>query len=293
MERPLAVVFALCAAVLYGTGNALEHRVVNDTDRDPHLHVGLLARLARSPWWLVGMFGDVAAYGFQAAALVYGNLLFVQPLLVCGLLVSLPLSAHWRRRPMRAHEYLIAAVLCVALASFLLVADPSGGATHASIGRWGRIGGVVALVVIVAVMIAIRTRHHVRAALLGFAAGGLFGLTAALTRTFVDDIQHGVGYTAGHWEVYGLAVLSVIGILFTQHGFQNAPLSASLPALEATEPVVAATLGIMLFHEQLNGETTVDNLVIAASILTVLVCVIVLAASAGRHAPNPARPSDS
>lgn len=286
VQSPLAVVFALCAAALYGTGNALEHRVVNETDRDPRLHVGLLARLARSPWWLLGMFGDVAAFGFQAAALAYGNLLFVQPLLVCGLLVGLPLSAHWTHQPMRTREYATAAVLCAGLAIFLILADPSGGHTSAALTSWLRAGGTVAVLVAVAVASATRTRGHVRAALLGFAAGGLFGITAALTRTFVVQIQHGVPYTAEHWEVYALAVLSITGILFTQHGFQNAALSASLPALETTEPVVAATLGVVLFHEQLNGQTTLDNLLIAAAIVTVLACVIVLAGSAARRAPE-------
>jgi drug/metabolite transporter (DMT)-like permease len=286
VRSPLAVVFALCAALLYGTGNALEHRVVNVTDRDPRLHVGLLVRLARSPLWLLGMFGDVAAFGFQAAALAYGNLLFVQPLLVCGLLVGLPLSAHWSGRRMRTYEYVTAAVLCAALAVFLIVADPSGGTTEAPVGRWVGLGGTVAALVVVAAVAALKTRSHVRAALLGFAAGGLFGITAALTRTFVDQIQQGVPYTAHHWEVYALAVLSVVGILFAQHGFQNASLSASLPALESTEPVIAATLGVLLFHEQINGRSTLDNLVIALSIVALLTCVVLLAVDAGRRAPS-------
>jgi drug/metabolite transporter (DMT)-like permease len=285
VRNPLAVGFALCAALLYGMGNALEHRVVNETDRDPRIHVGLLTRLARSPWWLLGMFGDVAAFGFQAAALAYGNLLFVQPLLVCGLLVGLPLSARWTRQPLRRTEYFAAAALCVGLTMFLVLADPSGGSSQAPLTRWVGIGGAVAVLVVLAVIAASRTRAHVRAALLGFAAGGLFGLTAALTRTFVEHIQRGVPYTARHWEVYALAILSVIGILFTQHGFQNAPLSASLPALEATEPVVAATLGVVLLHEQLNGRSNLANAGIAVSIIVVLACVVLLATSAGRRAP--------
>jgi hypothetical protein len=102
LRDPLAVIFALGAATLYGAGNALEHRVVADTDGDGHLQVGLLRRLVRSPLWVLGMFGDVAAYGLQAAALALGTLLFVQPLLVCGLLVALPLNAHWTHRLLRA-----------------------------------------------------------------------------------------------------------------------------------------------------------------------------------------------
>jgi drug/metabolite transporter (DMT)-like permease len=290
--NPLAVLFALCAALLYGAGNALEHRVVNEESGDRRLHVSLLGRLARSPFWLLGMFGDVAAYGFQAAALAFGSLLFVQPILVSGLLVALPLSAHWTGRRPRVREYVIAGLLCAGLAMFLVEASPSGGRSHAPVADWVKSAGMVLVIVIVAVLVATHVRGHVRAVLLGFAAGGLFGITAALTKTFVDQIQRGVPYTAEHWEVYALAALSITGVLFTQHGFQNVALSASLPALEATEPVIAATLGVVLLHENLNGRTLFDSVTIAVSIVTVLACVILLASYAGRNDATSGRTID-
>jgi hypothetical protein len=79
-------------------------------------------------------------------------------------------------------------------------------------------------------------------------------------------------------------VLSIVGILFTQHGFHASSLSASLPALEATEPLVASIVGVTLLHEHLNGRTPFDNVLITASILTTLACVVVLASIAGRGA---------
>jgi drug/metabolite transporter (DMT)-like permease len=288
VRNPLAMVFALGAAGLYGLGNALEHREVIDTAADGRLHVGLLGRLARRPLWVLGMFGDIGAYGFQAAALAYGSLLVVQPLLVCGLLVALPLNARWTRRRIRRSEWVAACVLCVSLATFLIEASPSGGTAHAPFGDWVQVGGSIAALIVLAIMGAARTHGHVRAALLGFAAGALFGITAALTKTFVDQIQRGVPYTATHWEVYALAVLSIAGILFTQHGFQASSLPASLPALEATEPVVAAALGVALLHEQLHGHSLMDNVLIGASIVAALVCVISLATIAGYdEAPHP------
>jgi drug/metabolite transporter (DMT)-like permease len=285
LGNPLAVVFALGAALLYGAGNALEHRVVAETGGDRSLHDGFFARLVRSPLWVLGMFGDVGAYGLQAAALAFGSLVFVQPLLVCGLLVALPLNAHWTQRRIRGREWLAAIVLCASLATFLIEASPNGGNSQASLASWLHVGGTVAMLAIAAVAVSAVTRGHVRAALLGFAAGALFGLTAALTKTFVDQIQHGVGYTAGHWEVYALAILSITGIVFTQRGFQGASLSASLPALEASEPVIAAVVGITLLHEHLNGHSTFDNVAIGVSIVALLASVIVLASIAG-HAAN-------
>jgi drug/metabolite transporter (DMT)-like permease len=280
----LAVIFALGAAALYGLGNALEHRVVSETEAASGAEPGLLRRLVRRPLWVVGMVGDIGAYGLQAAALAFGTLLVVQPLLACGLLVALPLSARWTGRTIQRREWIAALVLCVSLATFLIEASPGGGTAHAPVARWLRDGGIVVLLIVLAVALASRARGNVRAALLGFAAGGLFGITAALTKTFVDQIQHGVPYTASHWEVYALAALSITGILFTQHGFQHASLSASLPALEATEPVVAAIMGITLLHEHIDGRTTFDGVVIGVAIFAALTCVLFLATVAGHDA---------
>jgi drug/metabolite transporter (DMT)-like permease len=285
----LAIGFALAAALFFGLGNALEHRIAAETEDDGTLGVGLLGRLARSKLWLLGMAGDVGAYGFQAAALAFGSLLVVQPLLVCGLLVALPVNARWTGRHIERRAWIAAIVLCISLSVFLLEAAPSGGVSSAPVHDWMRVGGTVLAFVIGAVLVARVTRGHVRAALLGFAAGGLFGITAALTKTFVDQISHGVPYTAEHWEVYALAILSIIGILFVQHGFQASSLSASLPALEATEPLIAASVGIALLHEQLNGRTTFDNVAIALSIVAALACVITLANLAGRDAHDEAK----
>ena len=80
MGNTIAAVFALGAATLYGVGNALEHRVVADTGDAGPARGGLFARLIRSPLWILGMFGDVGAYGLQAAALAFGTLVVIQAL---------------------------------------------------------------------------------------------------------------------------------------------------------------------------------------------------------------------
>ena len=139
VRNALAVVFALGAATLYGLGNALEHRVASETVAGNGLDPGLLRRLARRPLWVFGMFGDVGAYGLQAAALALGALLLVQPLLACGLLVASPLNARWTHRRIRRREWVAAALLCASLATFLIEASPGGGRSHAPVADWLRV----------------------------------------------------------------------------------------------------------------------------------------------------------
>ena len=284
MQSPLAVVFALLAAVMFGLGNALEHQVARTIPATTGVSVRLLGRLARSPRWLLGMLNDVGAFGFQAAALAFGGLLVVQPLLVSGLLVALVLAARWSGRRVRGSEWVSAIVLCAALATFLVEASPTGGDSQAPFSRWLVAIGPVVAAIAVAWALASRLTGRSRAALLGVSAGGLFGVSSSLTKTFVDQIQRGVPYTASHWEVYALALFSIVGILLTQNGFQSGSLATSLPALEATEPLIAAGIGIAVLHEHIQGRTPFDNATIGISIVAMLVAVIVLASEVGSRA---------
>jgi hypothetical protein len=287
MTSPLAVIFALGAAALFGLGNALEHRVAFDLPTVPGVNVALLARLTRSRQWLLGYGAETGAFGLHAAALAFGGLLFVQPLLACGLLFALPLSARWSGRKLGRREWGHALLLCAGLAIFLIAAAPSGGVDHASAARWLSYGGPVALFSAACVIGAVCSGGHVRAALFGCSAGALFGINAALTKTFVSQIQHGVPFTASHWEVYALATASIVGVLLTQNSFQAESLSASLPGLEATEPVVAALLGASIFHERIRGENDIANALIALSILVMLYAVVRLAEFAGSTPREP------
>ena len=284
MRSPLAIVFALAAAWMFGLGNALEYQVVRTLPASPGISVRLLGRLARSPRWVLGMVNDVGAFGFQAAALAYGGLLVVQPVVVTGLVVALVLSARWSGRRLQRAEWASAIVLCAALAVFLVEASPTGGTAHAPIADWLHTGGAVVIAIIVTVVLARRLDGRVRAALLGVSAGALFGVTSSLVKTFVDQIQRGVFYTGSHWEVYALAVLSIVGIVLTQSGFQSGSLATSLPALEATEPLVAALIGVVVLHERISGRTMLDNVTIGLSIVAMIAAVVVLASEVGARA---------
>jgi hypothetical protein len=254
------------------------------------VNVALMARLARSRRWLAGYGAEVAAFGLHATALAFGGLLFVQPLLASGLLVALGLSARWSGRPLERREWIHALLLCGGLATFLVAAAPSGGRDHAPAARWLLCAGPALLVVVACVTAAVATRGYVRAAFFGCAAGASFGINAALTKTFVGQIQRGVPYTASHWEVYGLVTASVVGILLTQNGFQAESLSASLPGLEATEPLVAAVLGATVYGEAIRGANDVANAIIAVSIVVMLYAVVRLAMFAGqRSSTEPVR----
>jgi drug/metabolite transporter (DMT)-like permease len=279
LNNPAAAALAIGAAMMFGTADAVEHSVVSNLE--PVEGHSIMARLWRSRRWLGAYVLSVAAFGLYAAALSFGTLLIVQPLIVLGLLLALMLSARWRQHPLRKSEWIAAILLCGSLAVFLIEAAPSGGTDSASVVRWLQVGAPFFCLGCAAALAARYSVGRRRAALFAFAAGAFYALTSALTKTFTEHIQHGVPYTASHWEVYGLAAVSVAGIVFTQHSFEAKSLTASLPVLQISEPLGASIVGAALLHERINGRGDLSNALIGLSIMVMIVAVIHLARAAG------------
>jgi drug/metabolite transporter (DMT)-like permease len=274
-----AFTLALAAAFMFALSNVLEQREAEQLPDDQSLRAGLIVRLVQRPLWLVGFGADVSGYVCHAAALAFGSLVFVQPLLVTGLLFALLLRAAITGRPLHRRELLAATLLAAGLAVFLLVVSPHGGRSTAPIGRWVIAGPVIVVAIAVCVVAGQRVTGARRALLLGLAAGISFGVSAALTKTFVHLLGHGVFTMLQHWEPYALAVATLGGLLLAQSSFQAGSLSASIAALEVAEPVVAAAIGVGLLDEHVRTHNAVYQLAIVLAFIGMFVGVLALARS--------------
>src|SRR5262249_31574053 len=94
----LAMLFALLAAGVYGTGVALQHHVASTMPDGQARKLGLLTRLARPPLWLVGLSCDGIGFFLEVAALHYGPLVLVQPLLMTAVVFALLVNAAFSRK---------------------------------------------------------------------------------------------------------------------------------------------------------------------------------------------------
>lgn len=286
-----AFVLALAAAFLFALSNVLEQREAEQLPADQSLRPGLLLRLVQRPLWLLGFGADVSGYVCHAAALAFGSLVFVQPLLVTGLLFALLLRAAITRRPLRRRELLAAIALIAGLAVFLLVVSPHGGRTQAPLGRWAIAGPVIGTTIAVCVVAGQRVARGRRALLLGLAAGISFGVSAALTKTFVHLLGQGVIPMLGHWEPYVLAVATLGGLFLAQSSFQAGSLSASVAALEVAEPLVAAALGIGLLDEHVKTHNAAYQLAIVLALIGMFFGVLALSRSSEfEEGPGPLGP---
>jgi len=271
---------ALASATCYGASYVIEQRKASEAPEETSLRIALLWHLAKQPMWWVGVGVDLGGFGFQAWALGLGEIVFVQPLLVLSLPISLVIG-HWAgSHELEGRDLGWSVVFVAALAVFLAAGDPRGGVAARSLGAWLLPLFVVGAAVLVCIVSSHGAHPARRALMLGAAAGMMFGVSSSLIKSFsalvVDD---GFGLF-GHWETYVLAGFVSAGYLIMQSAFQAGELRAALPAIELGEPVVAVVLGLALFHERLQLTNAFVTLLVVGSLVTMIVAAVRLARSA-------------
>lgn len=127
------------------------------------------------------------------------------------------------------------------------------------------------------------------AVLLSLVSGSLWGLFAVLTKGVVGELGNGIGDLLRTPELYAWALVALAGTTWQQSAFRAGALTASLPTMTVTEPVVGAVLGIVVLGETLQtGEYRLFALVAAF-----LVVVAATAALARSEAVATGSPKDS
>lgn len=251
----LANVAAVAAAAAFAVATALQHRAAT---HEAHIGGGAKAAgrafgaLVRRPMWLAGLAADAAGFGLHAYALTAGQLAIVQPLLVTGLLFALPLGAWLDRRRVTRTELVWAAVSVASLGIFLGLARPSGSGVKPELGPSAAAAGVVLLLVAGALLAGRRVPAR-RAAALGVVTGLTFGATAALIKAVGEAFGRDADAIFTSWPLYALLLIGPIGFAVNQVAFQAGPLSGSLPAINAVDPLASIILGVLLYDEKLHG----------------------------------------
>jgi len=215
----------------------------------------------------------------EAASLGLGSIIVVQPVLVTGLLWALPLAAIGRPERVTRREWIPAIALVIALAVFVTVGDPHGGRAQASGLAWILTVGALAVPIAIAVAAARRAPPGRRALLLAFAAGCVYGLTAALTKSTLDLLDDGVLDVFAHWQPYALVAAGFVGFVLNQSAFQAGHLAASLPAMAVTDPVVGCAIAVTLFGESIGATGAGAIAATAAAVVVMVIATVSLARS--------------
>jgi drug/metabolite transporter (DMT)-like permease len=277
LEVAFAIVLALVTAFLYALSNVLELTEAEQVPDEYALRPGLMVRLVQRPRWLLGLLSDVFGYISQAGALALAAVVFVEPILALGIVMSLILGAALTKRRLRPGDWVSAAVLSGGLALFLYEVSPRGGQDFVPSDRVVVAAPIVVALIVACIAGAGPSRGAPRAALLGIAAGISFGAAAVLTKGVVHYLGDGIFAWIPHWESYALAVTSIGGVIVGQSAFQTGALAASVGATESTAPITAAILGLALLDERVSFDSAIHVAAVVVSVSMVLWGIAALA----------------
>lgn len=248
----VAVVVAVASAVCYGGGAVGQRRVAERMGGAPSLRV--LPTLLRNRLWWAAITLNGAGAILHVAALAYGTLIVVQPLGTLALVFALPWAAGLAARRVSAREWRGAILTVLALGVMLGAAASTADGTPL-----GNRTTVLVMAVTLAVLAALLLPCVVlrgsawRSQLTAAAAGIVFGVASALTKTVTEEfLDHG---PAGLWHlaVPGIAVLGVAGVLLSQAAYHGVTVGAPLATMTLTNPLAAVLVGLVFMEEAYLG----------------------------------------
>jgi drug/metabolite transporter (DMT)-like permease len=275
----IAALLAVVAALISGVGDVVRQRSAQEITDEQVGHVELLRMsLGDMKWWLGGGAAVVSA-ALQAVALGLGSVVLVQALQVTALLFALPVYAWLTKQGLTRRQWVWAVLLAGAVAVFVTVGDPAAGYQRASIRTWAVVALVIGPAMVFCVLGARIWSGTVAAVLLAVVSASSWALFAVFTKAIVDVVGHGfqgLGALLRTPELYGWLLVAVLGTVFQQSSFRASSLTASLPTMTVTEPVVASLLGVTVLGETLGADGP-QLIALAAAVVVVIVATTALA----------------
>jgi drug/metabolite transporter (DMT)-like permease len=272
----IAALLALVAALISGIGDVVRQRSAQEITDEQVGHVELLRLSLRDMKWWLGGGAAVISAALQAVALGLGSVVLVQALQVTALLFALPVSAWLTKQALTRREWGWAILLAAAVAVFVAVGDPAAGYQRASIQTWAVVALVIGPAMVFCVLGARIWSGRVAAVLLAVVSASSWALFAVFTKAIVDVVDHGVVALLRTPELYGWVLVAVLGTVFQQSSFRASSLTASLPTMTVTEPVVGSLLGVLVLGETLDADGP-ELLALVAAVVVVIIATVALA----------------
>jgi hypothetical protein len=248
----IAVVAGLGSAAAFAVGSALEQYAAKQEKPAKPLDPRLIVRLLHRPAWLLGWVPEAAGTGLQALALNFGPLALVEPLLISGLFLAIPLEAGLNRRRVHMRDFAVVALGGAGLATFLIAARPQPGLDHPSRAGWLGVAAWAGPILVVCLAAAGRVRSAMRGAVLGIATGIVYGVAASLLKTLTARLSTDPLSVLTTGEFYALVVVGLCGVVLNQDAFQSGRLAVPLTAITLLDPFTGVVIGVTAFHEKIS-----------------------------------------
>jgi drug/metabolite transporter (DMT)-like permease len=287
----MTIVLALLSSALFGAGVALQQRPAWEVPTRYAGRLGLLARVARRPAWVVGAIAELFGFALQVAALRRGSLVVVQPLITTSLIFTIALVSSWTHEPVSRVEWIAVVSVVGGLAGFLIIASPSEHSSGVT-SRADWLVFAVPLVIALALLVPMGLRGPVRrrAIILGVAAGLGDGFMAVMTKAFAHSTQQGIGSILTSWVPYALVGAGIASLVLTQTAYQTGQPKISLPLITVVEPLLSCGIGVALFGEALHlGGARGPFVILAVGLMAAGLAVLSRSAKAESSEPVTSR----
>jgi drug/metabolite transporter (DMT)-like permease len=247
----LAAFIALLSAVAFAGSTSLQHHAAQGAPSTVPGAFGLIRHLLGRPTWLIGQALAIIGLVLHAAALYLGSIALVQPIVISGVVLAVPVRSALSRRWPVPRELAGVAVAALGLTVFLVASSPSGGTETPSDRPALLICGASMLIAATAILLAGRTGNPTGSAfLLGIASGVLFGVVAGLMKAVVYQGTHGgLVPLITTWTSWALGALGLVAVITNQYAYRYARLSASMPVLNVVNGLAALTFGVLAYDE--------------------------------------------
>jgi drug/metabolite transporter (DMT)-like permease len=298
------IMLALAASGFTAMASVAQRRAAAPAPGELSFNLHLVGYLLRRPVWFLGILCMILGFAFQVEALRVGSLSVVQPVIATELVIVFGVIALHDHQRVHLRDWISAVGMVVGLGTFLALARPHGGRAQATMSMWVLAGmATFALAGLLAFMAYLPGRRGLKpgagrkAALLGIAAAVGFGFVAAVVKELSSHLSQGPSGVFSNWSPYVLLLSGAAAMFLASNAFQAGSLAASQPGLTIVDPLVAATLGVVLFGESLHH----NPLVLLGEVLavaTVIASVVMLSRSPlvqdePAHELEPAAPPES
>jgi hypothetical protein len=287
-----AVAMGLASAASFATSNALQHRAAGTVPPAVHRVLAVLGHLARQRVWVVATCISFCALVLHALALRFGSIALVQPLMLVGVVLAVPVRSALERKAPRWCEIRAVGVTAVGLTVFILTIHAQSPGAPPVIP----VAGAFVLGCFVVGLVALRASrsgHFAgaparQAAILGSGAGVMFGATAGLLKVLGTSVGASGSALPTVLGVLGMLVAAgLLGTAMNQRAYQLAPISHSMPMVNVVDIMVAVLFGAVVF-----GELPAHTPAMLVLQLSALGCVgvglrLIAALDTDRAAPAP------
>lgn len=292
----LVGILAVVSAGLYVLGSAVMQKGILELDQRRSMSAkqrNYVIALLLSPIFLAGIGIELVGYGMHSVALGLGSLSMISILQTSEIVFMLPASRWTAGTELQRKEYLGAAIVLAGLLGTIIfgqtavgISDPTAKALSSTVIVCWILTGVLT---VIGMMV-----RPLRAALLGAAAGVLFGLVAAITKIVVDQwARDGLASILMDWPFWAMCLSGLAAAGLQVLAFGAGKLSASLSAIIVATPIASVLIGAILLGESFKVASAAGWIMLIGSYTLCVIGVVILARSpaiAAMHAEHPDEP---